>query len=456
MSEINAREMALKTLRAVEEEGAFANLALNKVLEKYRPAKLDRAFATEIVYGSLRTMNTLDWIISRFLQQPLASQTVWVRNILRIGTYQLMYMDKVPAAAACNESVELAKKYANSGVVKFVNGVLRNITRNLDNIEFPDINADAVSHVALKYSHPRWMVERWLKEYGTEQTIALCKANNKTPPNTIRTNTLHISRDELINLLQAEGVNCRKTLYAPEALKIEGFLSYGTLKPFQDGLFQVQDESSMLVGHALNPAHGARVIDSAAAPGGKSTHIAQLMQNSGLILSFDIHPHKLDLIQDNCRRLGITNVKGMVADAREMPEDLHSWADYVLLDAPCSGLGVLRRRPDARWRKEAYQIPAIVKLQQEMLESVSKCVRPGGVFVYSTCTITHEENLDQVRAFLNKHSDFMLEDLSPLLPVNMANEPGVKEGYIQLLPHVHGMDGFFLARMRKRGLNNNL
>lgn len=452
MADVTAREIALKVLKNVEENGAYANIALNKVLEKYKPGKLDRAFATEIVYGTLRTLNTLDWVISRFLQQPLASQTVWIRNILRLATYQLMYMDKVPHAAACNEAVELAKKYASAGVVKFVNGVLRNVTRNLDKIEYPDIQMDPVSHVALKYSHPRWMVERWLKEYGLDETIALCTANNQTPPNTIRTNTLRISRDELITYLQQEGVKAQKTRYALEGLNIGGFLSFRALKPYQQGLFQIQDESSMLVGHVLNPAHGSRVLDAAAAPGGKSTHIAQLMKNTGLILSFDIHPHKLKLIQENCRRLGITNIKGMLGDARVMPAELNNWADYVLLDAPCSGLGVLRRRPDSRWRKEAYQIPILVKQQREMLDSVCKCVRPGGVLLYSTCTITYEENLGQVKEFLSQHDDFMLEDLSPLLPENMADEPGVSSGYIQLLPHIHGMDGFFIARMRKRGI----
>jgi 16S rRNA (cytosine967-C5)-methyltransferase len=229
-------------------------------------------------------------------------------------------------------------------------------------------------------------------------------------------------------------------------------MSVRTLKTFQTGLFQIQDESSMLVGHALNPAFGSRVIDAAAAPGGKSTHIAQLMKNTGVILSYDIHPHKIKLIQENARRLGVINVKAVTGDAREMPADLENWADYVLLDAPCSGLGVLRRRPDSRWRKEAYQIPTIVRLQRDMLESVCKCVRPGGVLIYSTCTITHEENLGQLMAFLKDHSEFVLEDLTPLLPANMADEPGVNKGYLQLLPHVHGMDGFFMARMRKRGI----
>ncbi|MTI79804.1 MAG: 16S rRNA (cytosine(967)-C(5))-methyltransferase RsmB [Firmicutes bacterium] len=452
MTKIAARELALKALKAVEEDGAYANLVLNRILEKYQPGKLDRAFTTELTYGTLRTLNTLDWVISRFIKQPLASQTVWVRNILRMGTYQLLYLNKVPPAAACNEAVELAKKYSNRGVVKFVNGVMRNVTRNLDTIEYPDINMDPVSHVSLKYSHPSWMVERWLKEYDLEQTIELCKTNNMTPPNTVRVNTLRISRQQLIERLQEEGVEAKEANYASEGLHLSNFFSFRTINSFQEGLFQVQDESSMLVGHALNPSHGSRVIDAAAAPGGKSTHLAQLMENSGWILAFDLHEHKINLINDNCRRLGITNVKGKVGDAREIPAEYNNWADYVLLDAPCSGLGVLRRRADVRWRKEAYQIPSIVKLQREMLENVSRCVRPGGVLVYSTCTITDEENLQQVKSFLNRHNEFVMEDLTPLLPARLADEPGVNQGYIQLLPHLHGMDGFFMARMRKRGI----
>ncbi|WP_031516174.1 16S rRNA (cytosine(967)-C(5))-methyltransferase RsmB [Desulfofalx alkaliphila] len=452
MSKVNARELALKVLTAVDEEGAYANLALNRVLERYRPQKLDRAFATELAYGTLRTLNTLDWVLSMFLKQPLASQSTAVRGILRMGTYQLLFMDRVPPSAACNEAVELTKKYATPGVVKFVNGVLRNITRNLHKIQYPDLENDAVGHISLKYSHPTWMVKRWLNEFGLQETIALCKANNQTPPNTVRTNTLRISREELLTRLQDEGVKAQPTSYAPEGLNLDGFLSLRALPSFQQGLFQVQDESSMLVGHAISPHAGAKVIDCAAAPGGKSTHMAQLMGNEGKVIALDVHPHKLNLIQDNCRRLGISIIEGRVGDARDIPEQLRQWADYVLLDAPCSGLGVLRRRPDARWRKESYHISSIVKLQQEMLDSVSKCVRPGGVLLYSTCTITEEENIRQVKSFLDRHKEFELEPLTPYISEKLSDEPGVKEGYIQLLPHVHGMDGFFIARMKKRGV----
>lgn len=449
MSVITARELALKILKEVDADDAFANLALNKILEKYQPAKLDRAFATELTYGTLRTLNTLDWLLSKFLKKPLTAQTVWIRNILRIATYQIFFMDRVPHSAACNEAVELAKKYGHQGVVKFVNGVLRNLVRNLDNIEFPDIDSDPLGHITLKYSHPAWLVKRWLKEHGLKQTVALCLANNRIPTNTVRTNTLRINREQLIQRLQQEGVSAQKTEYAQEGLRIEGFLSYRQLAAFQQGLFQIQGESSMLVGQVLHPADDATVIDVAAAPGGKATHLAQLMSNTGKIYAFDLHQHKLKLIQDNCRRLGITNIVCRVQDASKLAPALHDQADYLLLDAPCSGLGVLHHRSDAKWRKEASQITTLVKLQRAMLENVAKWVCPGGVLVYSTCTITPEENLAQVQAFLDRNNQFRLEDLTPFLPANLAGEPGVPQGFIQLWPHQQQTDGFFIARLRR-------
>jgi len=446
---IGARELALKVLKAVEVDGAYANIALNKHLEEYQPSKLDRAFATELAYGVIRTLNTIDWVLTRFIQKPLAAQSVWIRNILRMGAYQLLYMDRVPPAAACNEAVELAKKYGTPGMAGFVNGVLRNVVRHRDEITFPPLETDPVSHISLKYSHPTWMVERWLHEFGVEETIALCRANNVTAPNTVRTNTLRTSREQLAAALKEEGVVARKTRYAPEGLEIRGFVSLRTLKAYQHGLFQVQDESSMLIGHAVNPASGSRVLDVCGAPGGKATHLAQLMQDDGTIIAMDIHPHKLALIEENCRRLGVKSVQAVAFDARELPGTYTGWADYTLVDAPCSGLGVLRRRADARWRKEAAQIPGLVKLQEAILDAAAATVRPGGVLVYSTCTITREENREQVEKFLHRHPDFSPEDLRPFLPA-LVPEQELARGYIQVLPHTHGMDGFFVARMRRR------
>ncbi|ABO50234.1 sun protein [Desulforamulus reducens MI-1] len=453
MKNVSARELALLVSKAVEDEGAYANLALNKLLEQYQPGKLDRAFATEIVYGVLRNLNTIDWVLAHFLKQPLASQTVWIRNILRMGTYQIMFMPRVPDSAACNESVNLAKKYGHQGAPKFVNGVLRNVARQQHSLEFPDSKEAPVDHIALKYSHPTWLVERWLMQYGFEQTIALCQANNRPAPNTVRTNTLKISREDLMARLKAEGVEARETKFVPEGLNLSGFLSYRTLKSFQGGFFQVQDESSMLVAHVLNPSSGAKVLDVASAPGGKTTHLAQLMGDSGQIIAFDIYSHKLDLIMDNCRRLGIQSIQAEVADARDLHKKYQGWADYVLVDAPCSGLGVLRRRPDSRWRKDPSQLPGIVRLQKEILQSAAQCLRPGGVLVYSTCTITKEENIGVVEEFLKNHPEFIMGDLRQLLPPGLDEEKSAEKGYIQLLPHVHGMDGFFIARLRKKGFD---
>ncbi|HBC92962.1 MAG TPA: 16S rRNA (cytosine(967)-C(5))-methyltransferase RsmB [Pelotomaculum sp.] len=450
MPKISARGLALRVLIDFEQDGAYANLALNKILEKYRPGKLDRAFATELSYGALRSLNTLDWVLSQFVSQPLDRQPLAVRNILRLGVYQLMFMDRVPPAAACNEAAELARQYGHQGVVRFVNGVLRNVARRLGDIQYPALEEDPVEHIALKYSHPVWLVKRWLEEFGLEDTIAICRADNKPAPNTIRTNTLKINRDNLADRLAREGLSVVKTGLAPEGLYLDGFLSFGSLDSFREGLFQVQDESSMLAGRALMPPPGSFVIDACGAPGGKTTHLAQLMGNRGRILAFDIYPHKLDLIKENCARLGVGMVEAAFGDARELPAELHGRADFVLVDAPCSGLGVLRRRPDARWRKDPGEIPAVVQLQSQILESASRCVKDGGVLLYSTCSITHEENLGQVEDFLNRHPEFGLEGLGATLPGELDNNGTLRQGYVQLYPGNHGMDGFFIARMRKK------
>jgi len=451
LPQISARELALKVLELVEEEDAYANLALNQVLEEYRPGKLDRAFATELTYGTLRSLNTLDWVLAQFIKKPLKSQTAAIRNILRLGVYQLMFMDRVPPSAVCNEGAEMARRHGNPGSVGFVNGVLRNISRRAKEIKFPEIGHNPIEHISLRYSHPPWLVERWLRQFGPEETISLCRANNEPAPNTVRTNTLKLTRAGLAARLKEDGLTVRETVYAPEGLNIEGFFSLGSLAAFKEGLFQVQDESSMLACRTLMPRPGTRVLDSCGAPGGKTTHLAQLMENQGEILAVDIHPHKLKLIHENCSRLGINIVEGLAGDARELPEKLRGWADFVLVDAPCTGLGVLRRRPDARWRKKPDQLPAIVQLQAEILTSAARCLKAGGVLVYSTCTVTHEENLGQIADFLNRHPDFVLEDLTPFLPEGLDCEKTMAGGYLQILPHRHGMDGFFISRMRKKG-----
>lgn len=451
MQKHSARDLALKVLYSVNEEEAYSNIELNKVLVKYDPVKLDRAFITELVYGILRFRGTLDWVLGQYMSRPLDKISPWIREILRLGVYQLMYMDKVPPSAAVNESVNLAKKYGHQGVVKFVNGVLRNISRNLENITFPEISKDPIGHMAAKYSHPRWMVERWIAEFGVDNTEAICIANNSNPPNTVRTNTLKTSRDDLARVLNNEDIATEFCKYAPEGLNIRGFKSIGTIPEFSQGLFQVQDESSMLPAHALSPQPGSLVIDACSAPGGKTTHLAQLMENRGKIIAADIHRHKMDLIRENAERLGIDIIETLLTDARQLQEKFSEQADYILLDAPCSGLGVLRRRPEIRWRKKPEIITELQQLNRDLLAKVAKCLKPGGRMVYSTCTITAEENQQVVEEFVQNNPDYQFGDILNFLPHDL---PGCNDrkgmGYIQLLPQVDGMDGFFIATLEKK------
>ncbi len=446
----NARIMALKALVALDADKAFANLTLNEVLNKSPASKLDRAFATELFYGTIRHLNTLDWVLGKFLKQPLGSQTVYIRNILRQGLYQIMYMDRVPVSAACNESAELARKFGHRGSVKFVNGVLRNIVRNIDGIEYPSLKKSPVKHIAIKYSHPSWIVKRYIDELGIEGTIKLCKVNNTPAPNTVRTNTLKTSPSSLVQKLADSGIRAEKTPYAPEALNISGFLSVGSMTAFKEGLFYVQDEGSILVGHAVSPPEGSLVLDVCGGPGGKTTHLAQLLNNKGSVVSMDVHKHKIRLIQENCRRLGIDNVKAIQMDARGLPGEYKNRADCVLVDAPCSGLGVIRRKPDIRWRKIENQLPELQKLQADILKAASKCVRPGGILVYSTCTFTREENEEVVGGFLRDNSDFIEDGLGDTGVFRQFEGLLSRTGKIRLWPHLHNTDGFFIARMTKK------
>lgn len=448
----SARELALITLYKVEQEEAYSNIALNAVLEEYQPEKIDRAFTTELVYGTLRSLMTLDWTISQFLKKPLKSLTPWIRNILRLSLYQITFMDKVPVSAAVNEGTELAKRYGHQGTVRFVNGVLRNISRNLDNLSYPSLQAEPVKHIAVKYSHPEWLVEKWLGEFGLEETIKLCQANNENPPNVVRTNTLKITREALIEKLQDEGVESEKTSYAPEGLIIKNSSSFGSLNAFRQGYLQPQDESSMLVATVVNPQKEELVIDACSAPGGKTTHLAQIMGNTGKIIAADIYQHKMGLVKENARRLGITNIELVQVDARNLSQKYANQAHKVLVDAPCSGLGVLRRKPDSRWRKDPQQIIELQVLQQEILQQAAKCVASGGVLVYSTCSIAPEENINNVKRFLELNQEFALSDLTDLLPGALLDFKDLhpEQGFIQLLPHVHGMDGFFIARFEKK------
>ncbi|MEW6183700.1 MAG: 16S rRNA (cytosine(967)-C(5))-methyltransferase RsmB [Bacillota bacterium] len=446
----SARELAVRALHAAETNDAYANIAVGGIMEKYRPEGPERALLTELCYGTLRRLNTIDWILNKYVKKPLGEQNAWVRNILRTAVYQILYLERIPEAAACNEAVNLGKKYSPRQA-GFINAVLRHVVREKGNTHFPELNDDPVEHIALTYSHPPWLVELWLKELGIEKTIRACKADNLPPAVTIRTNLLHTSREALLESLQnEEGLTVTPTSYAPEGISVQGFKSISSLESFRKGLFFVQDESSMLAAHALSPSPGALVLDACGAPGGKATHIAELMGDTGRIITADTHAHRLALVTDNYRRLRINSIDTLLCDARELQERFKGTADFVLVDAPCSGLGVLRRKPDIRWRKVPDDIPRIAALQKDILQCAAACVRPQGVLVYSTCTISDRENLSQITDFSAQNPDFILEDLRPFLSAELDTDGTLSEGYVQIMPY-QWMDGFFIARLRRKG-----
>ncbi|MCR5177315.1 MAG: 16S rRNA (cytosine(967)-C(5))-methyltransferase RsmB [Anaerovibrio sp.] len=443
-----ARATALKIINAVHEQEAYANVALAKELRKGALTEMDRRFVTELVYGTVKAGETLDWIIRRYINRPLSKVDSMVLDILRMGVFQLRYMDKVPPSAACNESVELAKSFGHPGLAKFVNGVMRTMVREPEKGAFPTGKGNATIQLALEAQHPEWLVRRWIKEFGYDEALRLCSFNNSQAPLAVRTNTLKTNRSELMLQLVAAGLDCESSLLAGEGVLLRSHGALDSLQVLQDGYCQVQDESSMLVAHVVDPQPGDLVLDVCSAPGGKTTHMAALMGNRGRIVACDIYEHKLARVRENADRLGINIIDPMLMDAREIWQEFPQKADRVLVDAPCSGLGVLRRKPDSRWRKTPALLEELPKLQMDILRSAAACVKPGGMLVYSTCTITHEENQDVVRNFLAKAKDFELENAGERLPVPRD------DNMVQLYPQRDGTDGFFIACMRRKVHND--
>ena len=441
-----SRELALQILYQVNEEGAYANLALDKALFPCTWLDpRDRGFITEIVYGSVKNRGKLDYVLNQFASTKVNKMDKWTRNLLRLSLYQILFLDKVPDSAAVNEAVKLAKHYGH--VDKFVNAVLRNILRGMDGIQWPDKAKDPVQYLMVQYSFPQWMVERFIRQYGLEDAERLCDWYNQPAAMWIRTNTLKTTRAELKQILEKEGLTVSESRHTPEGLKIENAVNLHKLKSFQQGLFTVQDESSMLVALAAEPAPGQRVLDVCSAPGGKTTHMAQLMKNKGTIYACDIHKHRLDLIAENCKRLGISNVELVQQDGTKLTKRWQEPFDVVLCDVPCSGLGVLGRRADARWAKESEDIAGLCKIQKKILEEAAQLVVPGGTLIYSTCTIAPEENQEMVKAFISEHPEDELDEALTDCWLDVDKE---ETGYVQFLPFIDDMDGFFIARMMRR------
>ena len=439
-----ARETAMKVLYAVHENGAYANVALVAACREARLDDLERRFVTELVYGAVKAGNTLDWIIRQYTERPLRKMAPYVRAVLRLGVFQLFFLDKIPPSAVCNESTDLMKKYGHIGTARFVNAILRTAAREPEKAQILE-GKDESAYLSLRMQHPVWLIRRWLRAYGRKETEQLCAFNNAPAVLSLRTNLLRTTRKSLMEHLRDEGAEVRPSEWTPEGILCTGHGSLDASRSLREGLFQIQDESSMQVAHVVAPKPGEFVLDMCSAPGGKTTHLAEIMGNQGRIVALDIYDTKLARVEENAKRLGISIIETKCIDSREAGRIFEGKADRVLLDAPCSGLGVLRRRPDARWRKSEEEITRLPELQRELLESAAYAVRAGGVVVYSTCTIEPAENEELVRDFLAAHNEFVQEKTGEYLPLRPSTSD-----MVQFYPQRDGIDGFFIARLKRK------
>ncbi|UUZ95835.1 16S rRNA (cytosine(967)-C(5))-methyltransferase RsmB [Paenibacillus sp. P25] len=455
----SAREAALEVLLRVEQDRSYSNLLLNQTLQAFRLDKPDAALATEIVYGTVQRLNTIDYFLERFVSKGLDKLQPWVRSLLRLSFYQLYYLDRIPDHAIVNEAVNLAKRRGHQGISGMVNGVLRSVLRSRAELTLPE-GSPAERRIALAASHPEWLVRRWLRQFGEPTAQRICEANNEPPRVSLRANALRLGRDALAERSREGGLEAEPSAVAPAGVTVRGGGNMALTAEFAAGLFTVQDESSMLVAEWVDPRPGQRVLDCCAAPGGKTTHLAEKMGDRGEIVACDVHEHKEKLIRDQVDRLGLNSITTVVVDARRLGERFPAESfDRILLDAPCSGLGVIRRKPDVKWNKTEDELAGITGVQRELLEAIHGLLKPGGVLVYSTCTIERAENEDMVQAFLEAHPEFEA-DAPPAAAVPPAFRPQESgkslPASLQILPQDFGSDGFYIARLRKRATGNHL
>jgi len=436
------RGTAVKILNRVERTDSYLDKLLDAEFKSKDVADIDKSLLAEIVHGVLRWQGRLDWVLNGFTHGNYSKSEVNVRNALRVALYQILFLNHVPQYAAVYEAVEFIKRIRGEKFAGFVNAVLRNILRTLDGIHYPNPDEDLVQYLAVYYSHPAWIVKRWLSRFGREELEKFLIANNEIPGLTLRINKLKINASEFLSLLDKQNIPYQGSSFIDYFIKVKSLSGISQMNIFQSGYFTIQDESAALPVLLLDPRPGERVIDMCAAPGGKTTFIAELMQNQGEILSVDKYESKLNMIKMSCERLGIQNVKLLISDATQLDSSL---ADKVLVDAPCSGLGTLRKKPDIKWKREMEDILRLAKQQMNLLENGARLVKPGGVLVYSTCTTEPEENCLLVKSFLAQHPEFSIDDASKFVNKSVVTE----DGFIETFPHRHHIDGSFSARLKK-------
>ncbi|MBO8155290.1 MAG: 16S rRNA (cytosine(967)-C(5))-methyltransferase RsmB [Bacillaceae bacterium] len=447
MSEQTVRKTALELLVRIGEGGGFSHLLINHAIEKNHFETRDARLLTELVYGTLQRKLTIDYYLEPFLKRKVKP---WVKWLLSLAVYQMQFLDRIPDHAVIYESVEIAKKKGHKGIASMVNGVLRNIQRK--GVSTFDEVTDPIKRLSVETSHPEWLVKRFVKWYGMDVAKKMCLKNLEPKKVSVRVQPLKISREDALMKLNADGIQGEPSALSEQGIKIkEGNVFQHSL--FKDSL-TVQDESSMLAGEMMDAEPGMTVLDACSAPGGKTTHIAEKMNNQGKIYAYDLHPKKAKLVEDKAKTLGLTIVEARQADSRQL-KDLHSPCtfDRILLDAPCSGLGVLRGKPEIKYQKTTEDIRELTRVQRELLQSVSPLVKEGGKLVYSTCTVDREENELMVEWFLNEHPEFEIDpDFHQDLPDACQSLPGLSEWGLQLFPQDLNTDGFFLTRLRKKGV----
>ncbi len=437
------RGTAVKILNRIDRSDAYLDKLLDAELRSDEMNELDKGLMNEIVTGVVRWQMKLDWVLTGFFHGNFTKAETNIKNALRVALYQILFLDKVPQSAAVNEGVEFIKRLRGQKVGDLVNAVLRNIIRNIENIRYPDPNEDRIRHLSVIESHPAWIVNRWVTRYGYDEAQKFLAANNRRPDLTIRVNRLKIDFDYFLSQLNQNQVQFTRSTYLDFFVRVQHMAGIGSSEMFRQGFFSVQDESGGLAVQLLAPQPGERIIDLCSAPGGKTTFIGELMKNSGEIVSIDRYETRLNLVKNAAQRLGISNVQFMVADATavQVPP-----ADKVLVDAPCSGLGVLAKKPDAKWRRDSEDIRELVRLQKSILENATTLVKPSGCILYSTCTVEPDENFNIVKDFLANHQDFTIEPPGETIPKDVVSA----EGFVETFPHRHGMDGSFAIRLRKK------
>lgn len=447
MKTTKLRNLILELLVRIEKDHGFSHLLINQEIKKNELNPKDEALLTQIVYGTLERKMTLDYYLSKYVD-PNKKIDDWVRMLLRMSVYQMVYLDKIPDHAVIHEAVEIAKKKGHRGIQGFVNGVLRNIQRNgvRDLAEIKD----PLKRLSVETSHPKWLVNRWIQQYGFQTAEAICRANLKEKLMSVRIQPLKISREEAMAELEQEGFTVKPSLFSKQGIQIEKGNVLSS-KLFTEGKLTIQDESSMLVAEMLKPEPGMDVLDSCSAPGGKATHIAEKMLNEGIVYAHDLHKKKVKLIEEKQRTLGLSIIHATAHDARKLKEKYAEASfDRILVDAPCSGLGVINSKPEIKYEKSEQDIERLHIIQLDILNHVADLLKDDGLFVYSTCTIEKMENEQVVKSFLKENPAFTVDgDFFKELPEELQSSIGITEYGFQLFPQSFGTDGFFLTRLKK-------